>query len=407
MPRLTHGDLRGVLRFLAACDAGSGLQAFASSVTTAMPGLIPADVTVFGMLNLRTQTHRSVENPQLTSAADLDTFLRVTQENPNPLLNHFATTGEPVAHRMSDFVSSRQFHDLPVYTDFYRRLRLEFILGTFINDSPTAFDGITLNRDRRDFSERDRSVLTLLRPHIVHGYRTAVMVDRLRADLALALRAFKTPGFGFIVLSEASRIHLQSISAAALLTSYFGARRQADELPDLLDRWVRHHLEATRDASRLPPLQTPFVIERNGARLVVHLVRVDRETLLLLEEPATRSEWRRLGSVGLSAREAQVLVECLEDVGTGRAPMSHEVASRVMALFRDVRPPAHAAHHLTPHEVRILGMLAEGHGYKTAANVLGSSVHTVAFHMKHIYAKLQVHSKSEAVAKALRDHIVR
>jgi DNA-binding NarL/FixJ family response regulator len=101
------------------------------------------------------------------------------------------------------------------------------------------------------------------------------------------------------------------------------------------------------------------------------------------------------------------LLECLQDVMSGGAPMSPEVASRVIALFRDVRPPAHAEHHLTPHEVRLLGLLAEGHSYKTAAAALGSSVHTVAFHMKHIYAKLQVHSKSEAVAKALRHRIVR
>jgi DNA-binding CsgD family transcriptional regulator len=367
MPRLTHRDLRGVLRFLAACDVASGLEAFASSVTTALPALIPADVTVFGMIDLRRRTHRSIENPQLTSAADLETFLRVMQQNPNPLLNHFAMTREPAARRMSDFVTSRQFHDLPIYTDFYRRLRLEFMLGTFVNDIPPAFDGITLNRDRHDFSERDRSVLTLLRPHVVHAYRTAVVVDRLRAALALALRAIKTPGFGFIVLSEAGRIHLLSPSAAALLTSYFGARRQVDELPDLLDRWVRHH-SAASDASRLPPFLTPFVIERNGAHLVVHLVSVEQNTVLLLEEPAPRPD---------------------------------------CALFRDVRLRAHAAHQLTPHEVRLLGMLAEGHSYRTAAKVLGRSVHTVAFHMKHIYAKLQVHSKSEAVAKALRDHLVR
>jgi DNA-binding NarL/FixJ family response regulator len=101
------------------------------------------------------------------------------------------------------------------------------------------------------------------------------------------------------------------------------------------------------------------------------------------------------------------LLECLQDVMSGGTPMSPEVASRVIALFRDVRPPAHAEHHLTPHEVRLVGLLAEGHGYKTAAATLGCSVHTVAFHMKHIYAKLQVHSKSEAVAKALRDRIVR
>ena len=62
---------------------------------------------------------------------------------------------------------------------------------------------------------------------------------------------------------------------------------------------------------------------------------------------------------------------------------------------------------LTPHEVRLLGLLVDGHSYKTAAAALGSSVHTIAFHFKHIYDKLQVHSKAEAVAKALRNGIVR
>jgi DNA-binding NarL/FixJ family response regulator len=101
------------------------------------------------------------------------------------------------------------------------------------------------------------------------------------------------------------------------------------------------------------------------------------------------------------------LLECLREVVQGGAPMSPEVARRVITLFRAFRPPPRAEHQLTPHEVRILGLLAEGHSYKTAAATLGSSVNTVAFHMKNIYSKLQVHSKSEAVAKALRDGIVR
>ena len=101
------------------------------------------------------------------------------------------------------------------------------------------------------------------------------------------------------------------------------------------------------------------------------------------------------------------LFECLREVVAGGAPMSPEVASRVVALFREFRPPARADYHLTPHELRILGLLTQGHGYKTAAELLGSSVNTIAFHMKSIYAKLQVHSKSEAVAKALRTRIVR
>ena len=90
-----------------------------------------------------------------------------------------------------------------------------------------------------------------------------------------------------------------------------------------------------------------------------------------------------------------------------RGADSAEIASRVVALFREFRPPPRAEHHLTPHEVRVLRLLAEGHRYKTVAAELGSSVNTIAFHMKSIYRKLHVHSKSEAVAKALRHRIVR
>ena len=87
--------------------------------------------------------------------------------------------------------------------------------------------------------------------------------------------------------------------------------------------------------------------------------------------------------------------------------MSPEVARRVVTLFREFRPPERADYHLTPHEVRILGLLVEGHNYQTSANELGVSINTIRFHMRSIYEKLQVHSKSEAVSKALRQRIVR
>ena len=100
------------------------------------------------------------------------------------------------------------------------------------------------------------------------------------------------------------------------------------------------------------------------------------------------------------------LIESLREAMQGGAPMSPEVASKVIGLFRDIRPPDRAEYRLTPHELRLLRMLVEGHNYKTAAADLGVSVTTVAFHMRNIYDKLQVHSKSEAVAKALRNRLV-
>jgi DNA-binding NarL/FixJ family response regulator len=100
------------------------------------------------------------------------------------------------------------------------------------------------------------------------------------------------------------------------------------------------------------------------------------------------------------------LIECLKEAMYGGAPMSPEVASKVISLFRKIHPPKKADYQLTPHEVRLLKLLVEGHSYKTAAAELQSSVNTIGFHMRSIYRKLQVHSKSEAVVKALRHNLI-
>src|SRR4030095_1561932 len=72
----------------------------------------------------------------------------------------------------------------------------------------------------------------------------------------------------------------------------------------------------------------------------------------------------------------------------------------------EIRPPDTADYELTPHETRLLRMMVEGHNYKSAAREFGVTTHAVSFHMRRIYEKLQVHSKSEAVAKALKNRLV-
>jgi DNA-binding NarL/FixJ family response regulator len=100
------------------------------------------------------------------------------------------------------------------------------------------------------------------------------------------------------------------------------------------------------------------------------------------------------------------LLEALQEAVEGGSPMSPSIAARVVNLFRTFRPPRHAEYYLTPQETALLKLLIEGHHKKTAARELGISFHTVSFHLKNIYEKLQVHSKTEAVAKALRERLV-
>ena len=100
------------------------------------------------------------------------------------------------------------------------------------------------------------------------------------------------------------------------------------------------------------------------------------------------------------------LIEALRQSVDGGAPMSPHIARKVIALFREIRPGDPPDYRLTPHEARLLQLMAEGHHYKTAASMLGVTTSTISFHLQQIYRKLQVQSKSEAIAKALREGLV-
>ena len=101
------------------------------------------------------------------------------------------------------------------------------------------------------------------------------------------------------------------------------------------------------------------------------------------------------------------LLECIHEAERGGSPMTPEVARKVVTMFRSIRPPERVDYDLTPHELRLLKLLVEGHNYKTAAAQLKVSYNTICFHIKNIYQKMQVHSKSEAVTKALRNRLIK
>lgn len=100
------------------------------------------------------------------------------------------------------------------------------------------------------------------------------------------------------------------------------------------------------------------------------------------------------------------LLESIREAHHGGAPMSPEVARKVVQLFQKTGPPEKFEQQLTPQELRILGMLVKGDSYQRAADKLNISLNTVRDYIRSIYDKLHVHSKSEAVAKALRNRLL-
>jgi DNA-binding NarL/FixJ family response regulator len=96
------------------------------------------------------------------------------------------------------------------------------------------------------------------------------------------------------------------------------------------------------------------------------------------------------------------LLESIREAREGGAPMSPEVARRVVTLFRRLAPPVAVDQQLTARELEVLSLLAEGYSYENVAARIGITVNTVRNYVRSIYEKLHVHSKSEAVSKALR-----
>jgi DNA-binding NarL/FixJ family response regulator len=94
------------------------------------------------------------------------------------------------------------------------------------------------------------------------------------------------------------------------------------------------------------------------------------------------------------------ILQAIQDVHQGGAPMTGEIARKVVQSFRKKEP--RDSERLTSREEEILGLLARGFVTKEIADQIGVSFDTVRFHLKNIYAKLHVHSRTEAVVKYLK-----
>jgi DNA-binding NarL/FixJ family response regulator len=99
------------------------------------------------------------------------------------------------------------------------------------------------------------------------------------------------------------------------------------------------------------------------------------------------------------------LLEYISEAASGGAPMTSSIASQVLKMFSEVKDTVYADYNLSEREKQVLQFLVNGYSYKMIAAEMFIAIDTVRSHIKKIYEKLHVNSKSEAVAKAFKDRI--
>jgi len=100
------------------------------------------------------------------------------------------------------------------------------------------------------------------------------------------------------------------------------------------------------------------------------------------------------------------LIEYINEANSGGAPMTSSIATQVLRMFTDMNSQQGEDYNLSDREKQVLQLLVNGYSYKMIASEMFIAIDTVRSHIKKIYEKLHVNSKSEAVAKAFKDKIV-
>lgn len=169
------------------------------------------------------------------------------------------------------------------------------------------------------------------------------------------------------------------------------------------------HIEQTQPDVILMDIEMPGM---NGIE-AVRIVKEKFSSIKILMQTIFEDDTKIFDSICAGANGYMLksttpirILEFIKDIYEGGSPMTPSIASKVLSMVKIQNTSNTETFNLTSREKEILQCLVKGMSYKLIADVCFISIETVRGHIKNIYEKLHVHSKSEAVAKAIKGWIV-
>lgn len=349
MERLSRADLVSVIELLADVHGIADLESYPVAVVRGIQGLVPADIYSYTDVDLRQRSVRWLEDPPASPPEMEEVFAAYAHEH--PVVARHREGDNLHAYQISDFLSRTEFRRTGLYNDFYRHVGVEDQMAVSLQASAKQVIGIALCRD--SFSERDRSVLELVRPHLQQAHRRAVAATEVRDTLRSLVAGLEATAHALVLLRPGGRIAHVTPRAKGLLARYFPGRRGV-RLPGELAQWVTSFHQDGE--ARLEQLDSVLVVEGTGRLQVRYLPSADGQPFDVL----------------------------------------------VLREVRDVPSSAALAPlGLTPRQREVACLVAGGKTNQQIARLLGVQLTTVKKHLEHAYVKLGVQSRAALVARVM------
>jgi DNA-binding CsgD family transcriptional regulator len=339
MAGLSASDIRKVLDFVGEAHGAGDLQELRAFLPSGLSGLVRTDYASYNEVGIDGTVHVAIAIPEIPVELVAE-WQRYAYQN--PLAARVARTRDGRAYRFSDVAEREDLERLELFQGFYKTLRIPHQIAFTLPSPPHLTFALALSRGGRDYSDRDRDLLNLTRPHLIQAYRNVQARERA-SRLIEALRRGVNASGEAIAIIEAGSVSFASDAARKLLGTL--GWHDGSAAPDLL--------LAPGPTGRLwDPLLVPSA---DGNLVVRRLPSGSRDSFVVVfEQPRADLSDTALRGLGLSPRESEVL-----------------------------------------------RLLARGRTTQSIAGEMAISPRTVHKHTERIHAKLGTHDRAQAIATAL------
>jgi DNA-binding CsgD family transcriptional regulator len=293
MARLNHSEVKALSGALLELHSPGPNADFPSRVAHALRRCLPFDCLAYHE-SVDNQNQRAVFCPEIPFDAQIfETYL-----DQHPTWNAFTRDHVEFCVKISDFVSRNEWQSTDLYHHIFRPLAFHHQLA-FITLGEFPQLGVALNRSRRDFSEEERAVLDLLKPHLSQALTTSKLFSYY-SDAA------EGNSQAWIIANSAGRILFETGKAVHWLVEYFGHN---GSLPAQIRDWLKRRASSLGDPNGVSLPLKDFSIQRGSKRLTVRSLSSVQATehRLVLTETSEELDAHSLQTLGLTKREAEVL----------------------------------------------------------------------------------------------------